>query len=1345
MAPPLSPGARRRLIPTRRFKKPGVKFRSFGVEVNAGYSPDQLKFFFGLIICIIRTSAIAGRAMFAPFTSANKQPEAPMKDDQINNPPLPPSGNQAVISTTITNVNQNNNSTNGNQNDSPLLSLFDVLVDEYEHQVKTHGLKPLYVDDETKTENINKQLTLAESRRKEAEELRKIPDRREEGEKLRMWAEEMRIDAIDNRRKQAKEMRIAAENKRTEIEKKYELLKDEKERVRRINEELVKSFYRRLHQSGERRIALCFSGGGIRSATFGLGVLQALARHVSLNRFHYLSTVSGGGYLGSWFSAWAHRRGMEEVQKGIEGNHDDKSPLRHEPVPILHLRRYSNYMSPKLGLLSADTWTLVGIYLRNLFLNWLVLIPLMAAALSLPRLWMSALHWNNANWYVVNGVFWLGFILGGISIAYIIINRPSLSDLIRRGWFPNISQKLRGERWFLIFGLGCLVVTAIASSLYWSWAHIHGASLWLPISSERQAMFNQFFNQQKLLGFMAFGVAIHLLGFALSQFFAPQIIKWKRYYCGGRDIICCVVTGVLGGLCLWGVERAFILPLGEPRSAALYACFAPPLFLLMFLVAATVFIGLASYYTTDADREWVARAGGWILIAIAVWTVVNGLVIFGPVGVIRLWNEFPNLLVSTGIGSGLITLIGGRSGATSAKKTEDDKTKKPGLPEKLLNLGVPFTAVIFALIFVATLSLATAALTEWIYNKLRPLELDAYLPNIFGWFNVKLTEITAGPLAQRHYEVLYQTPIWLALAILLILGVIGLVMGLFINVNKFSLHAAYRDRLVRAYLGASRSSNERRPNPFTGLDQQDNLQMHDLIRPVFSRDNFVNLDYLVKGIAHPETHIQRYIHSSLSQRTRDLIEKYQGMKEADPPPDAQQMKVIEDEVLRDLTDNFNRIIHGPPLHKDPAFKRVRIKELEKAEEGSEKHRKFSYINKELIEKQPVVPRLGAGWLLRRSWCRVPVEKLRINAMLLEAAFDGLIAPVPEELYEARPLHVVNMALNLVKGEELAWQDRKAQSFTVSPLHAGSPFEVGYRRSKNYATGRKQSESISLGTSLAISGAAASPNMGYHSSPVVTFLLALFNVRLGWWLGNPGKAGESTHWKPGPKFATGPLIAETLGRTDNNHPHVYLSDGGHFENLGLYEMVLRRCHLIVVSDGSQDKDFDFESLGNAISKIRTDLGIRITFNSIPISPREKKIPTFIKAPNGEEEKKKKYCAIGRIHYSEVDGGRPAEIDGFLLYIKPAIYGSEPADVQNYARANVAFPHESTGDQMFSENQFESYRALGFHEVSEIAPKGASESKIDLKEMFERIEKYLGEETPEGLNDPPKTSYSLSLAC
>src|SRR5215467_4313989 len=128
--------------------------------------------------------------------------------------------------------------------------------------------------------------------------------------------------------------------------------------------------------------------------------------------------------------------------------------------------------------------------------------------------------------------------------------------------------------------------------------------------------------------------------------------------------------------------------------------------------------------------------------------------------------------------------------------------------------------------------------------------------------------------------------------------------------------------------------------------------------------------------------------------------------------------------------------------------------------------------------------------------------------------------------------------------------------------------------------------------MAISGAAASPNMGYHSSPVLTFILTLFNARLGWWLGNPGKAGGSTYRQESPFWALRPLFAEALGQTDEDHPYVYASDGGHFENLGLYEMVRRRCRFIVVVDAGADPKCEYEDLSGAIRKIRSDMGISI---------------------------------------------------------------------------------------------------------------------------------------------------------
>ena len=144
--------------------------------------------------------------------------------------------------------------------------------------------------------------------------------------------------------------------------------------------------------------------------------------------------------------------------------------------------------------------------------------------------------------------------------------------------------------------------------------------------------------------------------------------------------------------------------------------------------------------------------------------------------------------------------------------------------------------------------------------------------------------------------------------------------------------------------------------------------------------------------------------------------------------------------------------------------------------------------------------------------------------------------------------------------------------------------------------------LPLGTAMAISGAAVSPNMGYHSSPSVALLLALFNVRLGWWLGNPGEAGKESYQNEGPKWAAKPLLAEAFGQTTDSSPYVYLSDGGHFEDLGLYEMVRRRCRLIIVVDAGCDPKFTFGDLGNAVRKIYIDLGVRITFEDLAGVPQ-----------------------------------------------------------------------------------------------------------------------------------------------
>jgi hypothetical protein len=195
---------------------------------------------------------------------------------------------------------------------------------------------------------------------------------------------------------------------------------------------------------------------------------------------------------------------------------------------------------------------------------------------------------------------------------------------------------------------------------------------------------------------------------------------------------------------------------------------------------------------------------------------------------------------------------------------------------------------------------------------------------------------------------------------------------------------------------------------------------------------------------------------------------------------------------------------------------------------------------------------------------------------------------------------------------------------------------------------------------------------------------LFNALLGVWSANPGEAGRGQWFKTSPKYSIFPFLDEAFGLTGDRDTWVNLSDGGHFENLGLYEMVLRRCRTIVVVDGSADPGFHFDDLGNAIRKIRVDMGISIEFRGVPIS----KVITA----------QSRHCAVGTIGYKAVDGAT-AE-DGTLIYIKASLTGNEPRDVTNYALQNPSFPHQPTSDQWFDEAQFESYRRLGYHVVDEI---------------------------------------------
>lgn len=827
---------------------------------------------------------------------------------------------------------------------------------------------------------------------------------------------------------------------------------------------------------GEQRSALCFSGGGIRSATFGLGVLQGLARRSCdaehpemtqklLSEFQYLSTVSGGGYLGGWFSAWIKREGRDKVIRQLASR--PASKLDPEPQPIRHLRRFSNYLNPKLGLLSADTWTLVATMIRNMLLNWLVLLPMIAAVLLVPKIGMDLAKIPNVpawgTWLA--GV--VGFLAGALAFAYTVRKLPGRDK-------ENSSQ-----RGFLLFCIAPLTLSVLGLSLSWSWV----------VAEKGLGYFS-------VVDFMVFVAAVLGLGALLG---ISPILK-SREKTGESNVgstskhhplweipVILIVGAAVAAATGWLMHALFTALFDI--SLRTFTVFAGSGVMGIVIVTQALLVGLVSWVTGDEDREWWARAGAWVYIVMLAWTAGAGLVLFAS----PLFDTSIHGLRWLGAAILSSASLGGIASALGlSSKTPATDVKIPFSALSKSQIAAKLAAPVTLTGFLVLLVLSVAGINEELLDSMG-------MPGLAGDFSL------AG-----------------------IFLVAALVLSRPINVNRFSLHAMYRTRLIRAFLGASNTN--RKQNEFTGFDPNDNCSLHDL--------------------------------------------------------------------------------------------------------------------------------------------------------------------------KAAPLHIVNMALNLLQNENLAWQERKAESFTASALHSGS-MRVGYQHSEDYAKSSKFANGITLGGAMAISGAAASPNMGYHSSPLMTMVMMLFNARLGAWLANPGKEGSGLWRDPGPKYALLPFIHEAFGMTTDKCEWVYLSDGGHFENLGLYEMVLRRCHFILAVDASADCKYHYEDLANAIRKIRIDLGIPIEFKSLPFSP--------------EGKLSGKHFTVGKIHYRHVDGN--AE-DGVLIYIKPSLNGNEPTDVTTYHNQYATFPHQTTADQWFDESQFESYRCLGEHIIDELMDN--KEEICELEEFFRRAQ-------------------------
>lgn len=885
-------------------------------------------------------------------------------------------------------------------------------------------------------------------------------------------------------------------------------------------------------------IGLAFSGGGIRSATFNLGVLQALAAKGLLRKFDYLSTVSGGGYIGSWLAALTQR-----VTRETKGSFDEVekvlSPQKYEPnrrseAPALHwLRLYSNYLTPHTGVISGDSWAMLGTWVRNVVLNQTILgmifvsIYLLCQSVVLPLVLVEddglVFLWSGA------GVL----ALASLSMAFHVVQEAPSTVIQKKTLLQRISIPLTV---MLPFVVACVLLNCALwqrtdyGDLSVGWWALVGAGFY----------------------FFVWGIVAILA-------------KVRRLWHKGRSkrarsmvsitalLIFSPIAGAAGG-CLFRVYVLLLRNLGNWTSTNwIVIVFGSGLAMVIMLTAGTLHIGLVGRGSMDVVREWWARLGGYLTLITLGWLLLAGTCVFAPLGLrwalfeLRGWKSVSAAVLwllhnYLGLKAASSSRISGKE-AVDPKTTQTDAGQPCEAPGKkdsaimgwlkspvVLNALAKGAPYVFIVGLVFLLGTAVQIATGLVFDLAETKELWTFNSGL-SWF----------ALSQDYWRILESASVpWLA-SVGAIFFVAAAALSWRVDVNEFSLHHFYRNRLVRCYLGAS--NPERKPEPFTGFDPEDDV------------------------------------------------------------------------ALCEFTDDY-----------------------------------------------------------------------------------------------PGPYPILNAALNITGGEELGYATRRAKSFAFTPLYCGYELgapgdgalrfvcEDGYLPSfAKTELGRSAGGlgkfgcecGISLGTAMAISGAAASPNMGYHTSPATAFYMALFDVRLGWWMGNSRNLKK---WKStGPALGLGYLFLEVLAQSDQERGYVYLSDGGHFENLAVYELIRRRCRLIVACDADCDPQYGFGDLLSLIEKARTDFGARIEIDY-----------GAIRAVDGGRQCERNWVT-GTIYYDPND----CKDTGTLIIIKASMPKRKtegfhlfserdrklPDDVWRYYDQHATFPHQSTADQWFDELQFESYRALG----------------------------------------------------
>lgn len=310
-------------------------------------------------------------------------------------------------------------------------------------------------------------------------------------------------------------------------------------------------------------------------------------------------------------------------------------------------------------------------------------------------------------------------------------------------------------------------------------------------------------------------------------------------------------------------------------------------------------------------------------------------------------------------------------------------------------------------------------------------------------------------------------------------------------------------------------------------------------------------------------------------------------------------------------------------------------------------------------------------------------------------------------YGARPdgfPQVIFAAAANLSGSDRTPPGRHAVSFTLSHDYLGGP-DVGYvcTACLEHRTKRHIARDLTVESAVAVSGAAFSSAMGAQARAFQT-LFALSNARLGTWLPNPGALAEL--WKDGSRWELPQqpmlrrlpyLLREVFGRYPMDDRLLLVTDGGHYENLGLVELLRQGVRTAVCIDASGDVPPFATTLAQAIALAREELGITITLHDptalAPGSAKPLEPESTLSALNSRLSRTA--VVTGDIHYPRdlVIDGEPPSPHGTLIVARATLTGDLPYHLLSYAASNPVFPHDSTSDQWFDHQQFDAYQALG----------------------------------------------------